>query len=148
VCAGFLASAHLQRPAGDPFNPAPAAPPQLHTAGPAAVLAFLLFLVPAFLLPAPEAFFFQILAWLLLAVPLVQWIAARWQPRWLLFAGRESLVLYAAHLLLIETLAIAVLPRGGFGVAGCAVVFAIVLVVTGVVGIGWVRRREARSRVA
>ena len=67
--------------------------------------------VLAFLLPGSPGFFVQRLLWLLAAVPLVPWIASRWQPAWLLFIGRESLVIYAAHLLLIETLVMTLVPQ-------------------------------------
>jgi uncharacterized membrane protein len=92
--------------------------------------------------PGSTGFFFQRLAWLLLAVPVVQWIADRWQPRWLLFVGKESLVFYAAHLLLIEVLAVTLLPRASFGIGGCALTFLVVAALTGVIAIAWARRRQ------
>lgn len=86
-----------------------------------------------------NGFFAQRVAWLLLAVPLVQWVAARWQPQWLLFVGRESLVIYAAHLLLIEALAILALPRSSASIVICSVVFTGVLAASCAIAIAWRR---------
>ena len=44
-------------------------------------------------------FFGERLAWVLALAALCQWIARGWTPRVGLFAGRESLVMYAAHFL-------------------------------------------------
>ena len=50
-----------------------------------------------------------------------------WTPRGVLFAGRESLVIYASHLLMIEWAAQAGVPRGGFWLPGIALLFAAVI---------------------
>jgi uncharacterized membrane protein len=141
VCAGFLASA-CHRPPGAEAGPPHPLVRALLTAGPAVALAFLLaFLVLPHVLPGSVAFFFQILAWLLLAAPLAQWIAERWQPRWLLFVGKESLVIYAAHLLLIEALAVTMLARHAFSIAACALIFAGVLAASVAIAIAWAKLR-------
>lgn len=97
----------------------------------------------AFFVGGANGFFAERLAWLLVAVPVVQWIAGRWQPRWLLFVGRESLVIYAAHLLLIETLAVSVLRRGGYDLAKCSGIFITVLAVSLLIAVLWGRARRA-----
>lgn len=117
VCAGFLASAAR--------------------ALPATVGAFVGVTALGLHAPSSVGFFFERLAWLLAAVPVVQWIAIRTQPRGLLFIGRESLVLYAAHLLLIETLAVTLLPRHGLGVAACALLFGGVVAASMAIAIAW-----------
>jgi uncharacterized membrane protein len=94
----------------------------------------------AFVVPGEVGFFSQRLAWLLAAVPLVQWIAGRMAPRLVLFAGRESLVMYAAHLLLLEALALAGLPRVALGVTTVALLFAAVLAVTFAIAALWSAR--------
>ena len=76
------------------------------------------------------AFFCERLAWVLALAALGQGIARGWKPRGVLFAGRESLMMYAAHLLIIEWTVQAGVPRGGFGGAGAAMIFAGVLGVT------------------
>ena len=82
------------------------------------------------------AFFGERLAWVLALAMLGQWLARAWRPRGVLFAGRESLVMYAGHLLLIAWSVQAGVPRGGFGVAGAAMIFAGVLGVTFAVAFG------------
>jgi hypothetical protein len=72
-------------------------------------------------------------------------MASRWQPGWLLFFGKESLVLYAAHLVLIEVLAVTLLPRVGFGVAACAGIFVAVVIASVAIAWGW-RRRDTGLR--
>jgi hypothetical protein len=152
VCAGFLASKGHHRPGSDSVGTQAEPPhPRSHsllTASSAVVVALIFFSVLPILLPASAAFFFQILAWLLLAVPVVRWLAPRCDARWLHFAGRESLILYAAHLLLIELLAITVLPRSAFGVAACAAIFGAVLASTGAIGVLWMQSRAALARRA
>ena len=128
VCAGFLASAAVRWFSWE------------------SLLNFALLAVFALLLPGAPGFFAQRLLWLLVAVPLVQWIAARWQPAWLLFIGRESLVIYAAHLLLIELLAAVTLRRGGYGPAECVLIFAVVLGVSLPIAGLWGRARRAGRR--
>ena len=92
------------------------------------------------------AFFGERLAWVLALAVLGQWLARAWRPRGVLFAGRESLVMYAGHLLLIAWSVQAGVPRGGFGVAGAAMIFAGVLRVTFAVAFGkakWSARTAA-----
>ena len=63
-----------------------------------------------------------------------------------LFAGRESLVMYAGHLLLIAWAVQAGMPRGGFGVAGAMMIFTGVLGMTFAGAFGktkWSARRTA-----
>ena len=90
-------------------------------------------------------FFGERLAWVLALAALCQWIARAWTPRAVLFAGRESLVMYAAHLLIIEAVAQAGVPRGGFGVAGAAMVFGAVLAATLAVAFAWMKWRVRRA---
>ncbi len=73
------------------------------------------------------AFFCARLAWVLALAAGCQWLARGWRPRGVLFAGRESLVMYAGHLLLIAWSVQAGAPRGGFGWAGAAMIFSAVL---------------------
>ncbi len=75
-------------------------------------------------------FFSERLAWVLALAALCQWIAHAWRPRGVLFAGRESLVMYAGHLVLIEWTVQAGVPRGGFGLGGAVLLIAGVLAVT------------------
>ncbi len=94
------------------------------------------------------AFFCARLAWVLALAALCQWIAREWKPRGVLFAGRESLVMYAAHLLVIEWTVQAGVPRGGFGLGGAALLFAAVLATTFAVAFGkakWSARRAANA---
>ena len=90
-------------------------------------------------------FFGERLAWVLTLAALCQWIARAWTPRAVLFAGRESLVMYAAHLLIIEWVAQAGGPRGGCGVAGAALVFSGVLAATFAVALAWAKWRARRA---
>ncbi len=76
------------------------------------------------------AFFGGRLAWLLAFWALGHWIAQRWQPAAVRFAGRESLVMYAAHLMFIEWTVLAGVPRGSLGWIGVALVYALVLALT------------------
>ena len=90
-------------------------------------------------------FFGERLAWVLALAALCQWIAQAWTPRTVLFAGRESLVMYAAHLLIIAWVAQAGVPRGGFGVAGGALIFGAVLAATIAVAFAWAKWRARRA---
>ena len=76
------------------------------------------------------AFFGERLAWVLALAALGQGVACGWRPRGVLFAGRESLVMYAGHLLLIAWAVQAGMPRGGFGVTGALTILAGVLGMT------------------
>ncbi len=124
VCAGFLASSAVRWFSCE------------------SLLNFALLAVLAFLLPGSSGFFVQRLLWLLAAVPLVQWIAARWQPGWLLFIGRESLVIYAAHLLLIEVLVMTMVPRSSLGIPSCVALLIIVAAAAYGVAVLWRKWRS------
>ena len=94
------------------------------------------------------SFFCARLAWVLALAALCQWIARGWKPRGVLFAGRESLVMYAAHLLVIEWTAEAGVPRGGFGLGEAALLFTAVLATTFAVAFGkakWSARKAANA---
>ncbi len=56
------------------------------------------------------AFFLERAAWVLVLAALGEWSARRRVPGWLLFAGRRSLTLYVAHLILISALVAAGVP--------------------------------------
>jgi len=84
------------------------------------------------------AFFFERLGWVLALVPVCAWLSVRWAPRWLLFAGRESLVVYLAHLAILELLA-AVLGRNQFGLAASLALYPAVLAASFAVAQGWRR---------
>lgn len=56
------------------------------------------------------AFFLERAAWVLVLAALGEWSARRRVPGWLLFAGRRSLTLYVAHLVLIGALVVAGVP--------------------------------------
>jgi uncharacterized membrane protein len=75
----------------------------------------------------PE-FFVERVAWVLGLAALCQWAAWWWRPRAVLFAGRESLAMYASHLLVIEWIAAAGVPRAALSLPGAALIFASVLV--------------------
>lgn len=91
------------------------------------------------------SFFGERLAWVLALAALCQWLARGWTPRPVLFAGRESLVMYAAHLLIIEAVAQTGGPRGGCGVAGAALLFGAVLTATFAVAFAWAKWRARRA---
>ena len=56
------------------------------------------------------AFFLERAAWVLALAALCEWTARRRLPVWMLFAGRRSLTLYVAHLVLISALVVAGVP--------------------------------------
>jgi uncharacterized membrane protein len=153
VCAGFLASGMFppwpRRLADDPTSLSQGAAPKprpLFTtglAGARAPIAGVVTLGLALSVSGSIGFFFERLCWLLAAVPVVMGLARFWQPRWLLFAGRESLVLYAVHLILIEVLAGVGLPRGGLGIFGCVLTFVGVALASGAIAGGWAWRRKS-----
>ena len=124
VFAGALAGAFASRPAGWLLVAAGVVKMCAHLAGDGTFSAL------------SPVFFGERLAWVLALAALGQWLARGWKPRGVLFAGRESLVMYAAHLLIIEWTAQAGLPRSGFGVTGAALIFAGVLGVTFAVAFG------------
>ena len=115
VFSGALAGAFSARPAGWLLVAAAAAKVCAHLADDGTFSAL------------SPAFFCARLAWVLALAALCQWIARGWKPRAVLFAGRESLVMYAAHLLIIEWTAQAGAPRGGCGPGGAALLLAAVL---------------------
>ena len=84
-------------------------------------------------------FFCDRLAGVLALAALGHWVARGWKPGGVLLAGRESLVMYAAHLVVIEWAAWAGVPRGGLGLGGTALVFAAVLGLTLAVALGKAR---------
>lgn len=128
VCAGFLVSAAVLRGKFLPYAP--------WIAG-AAVLAWLV--------PGVPGFFFERLVWIVALVPAFVFFSKKICPRWLAFAGRESLVLYAAHLLLIEALAGAGVARAAHGFAGCAAIYAMVLGLSVGVAAGWSRWQRSHG---
>jgi uncharacterized membrane protein len=89
----------------------------------------------------PE-FFVERIAWVLGLVVLCEWLVLWWRPRAVLFAGRESLVMYAGHLVIIEWVAAAGVPRGGLGLPWTMVVFAGVLLAAFGVAFAGVRWQE------
>ena len=91
------------------------------------------------------AFFCERLAWVLALAVLGHWVARGWRPRAVMFAGRESLVMYAGHLVIIEGVAGMGAPRGGLGLAGVAPVFAAVVALTFAVALA---RAKWRARAA
>ena len=64
---------------------------------------------PTFSAVSP-AFFLERAAWVLILAALVEWSARRPMPEWLVFAGRRSLTLYVAHLVILSTLVAAGMP--------------------------------------
>lgn len=89
------------------------------------------------------AFFFQRLAWIVALVPVCVWIAARWEPRAVLFVGQESLVMYVAHLLLIP--ALVKFGVGALGIAVTAALYAAVLAATFAAAWAWRRFSSSSS---
>ena len=107
-----------------------ARPPELRTLALAAIgsAAAVFVLGRADLSPASAAFFFERLAWILALLPMCVWIAARWTPRAVVFAGQESLVMYVAHLLVIALVAMPGLAS--LGVIAVTAIWAVVLAAT------------------
>ena len=97
-------------------------------------------------MPGVPGFFFHRLVWIVAFVPAFLFLATKVRPRWLALAGRESLVLYAAHLLLIEALAGLGVARAAHGFAGCAAIYAAVLGLSVAVALAWWRFAVQRSR--
>lgn len=116
-----------------------ARPPEVRTltiaAGGAAAAVFVL--GRADLSAGSAAFFFERLAWILALLVLGVWVASRWTPRAVVFAGQESLVMYVAHLLLIPPLA--ALGFVSLGMAATGAVF--VAVLAGTFAAAWAWRR-------
>lgn len=122
-----------------------------------AALVFVLGALLAFVQPyspwpgGPPEFFLERLGWVLMAAVLVACVADRLRAGtgWLRLAGRESLLLYVAHLLLIYAVP---LPRQTLQqligmtqpLGGVFLIFAGLFVVS--LGLGWVNeRRKARK---
>ncbi len=95
------------------------------------------------LTPTSCAFFFERLAWVLALVPVCAWLSARWSPRLLLFAGRESLAVYLVHLAAIEVLALG--GRNQFGLAATAALYLAVLAASFAIAHGWRTFTVARA---
>jgi len=94
------------------------------------------------------AFFCERLAWVLALAALGQWVAQGWRPRGVMFAGRESLIMYAGHLIIIEGLVGLGAPRGGLSPTGVALIFAAVVATTFVVALAkakWTSRRVRKT---
>ena len=89
------------------------------------------------------AFFFERLAWLLLFVPICGWLSARWSPRLVLFAGRESLAVYLVHLALIEILALG--GRNQLGLPASVALYLAVLAASLAAAHGWRTFTVARA---
>ncbi len=96
------------------------------------------------------AFFCDRLAWVAVLAVLCQWFARIWQPTALLFAGRESLVMYAVHLQVISWIGQAGGPVGRLGWAAVGGMYALVLALTWAVALGWAgwRARNASRQIA
>jgi uncharacterized membrane protein len=77
---------------------------------------------------------------------LCQWVVRVWKPGALLFAGRESLVMYAGHLLLISWTVQAGVPDGAFGWPAVAGLYVAVLAATWVVALGWAKWQARRPK--
>jgi hypothetical protein len=84
---------------------------------------------------AGPAFFFERLAWILAFVPICGWLSARWSPPVVLFAGRESLVMYLGHLVLIAFIA-----GAGVSALGVSVLPLLAGVLAASFGITWAWR--------
>lgn len=78
---------------------------------------------------SPE-FFCQRLAWVLTLAMLTQWLARIWRPRPILFAGRESLIMYAMHLILICRIMQSGVPCNSLNWAWTISAFLLVLLLT------------------
>jgi len=60
--------------------------------------------------PATPIFFFERLGWVCIGVVIVKTISKYFSPQWLQLAGRESLLMYVSHLVLIYALPIGSQP--------------------------------------
>ena len=83
---------------------------------------------------------------------LCQWVVRAWTPGALLFAGRESLVMYAGHLLLISWTVQAGVADGAFDWPAVAGLYAAVLAATWVAALGgakWqARKKKGRAQAS
>lgn len=86
------------------------------------------------------AFFCERLAWVAALAALCQWVVQVWLPRALLFAGGESLVMYAAHLLIIGWVG----QLGGLGWGAVGGMSAAVLAATSAIALAWSRWKAWR----
>jgi hypothetical protein len=94
------------------------------------------------LTPTSAAFFCERLAWILLLVPLCAWIGRHWAPAPVLYAGRESLPMYVAHLCLITAL----LPLGQNRQGITITLGLLALVLAGTFAAAWAWRKWASRR--
>ena len=95
------------------------------------------------------AFFMERLGNLLIIVWLVMRVSAWLAPRWLQLAGRESLLVYVAHLIIIYSLPIGGVPlnqRIGRTLSLPAVLFVFVALLTVCLGLAWLNERR-KTRV-
>jgi uncharacterized membrane protein len=95
-------------------------------------------------IPEPEvfseqsaSFFFERLSWVTALAWACQWLPKGWAPYWILLAGRRSLLLYAAHLILLGWLGAAGLRDLGYP----GVFWAWIGVLGSVGGLAWARER-------
>jgi surface polysaccharide O-acyltransferase-like enzyme len=103
----------------------------------------------------PPAFFLERLGWVMMAAVVVAVVAARVSPftGWLRLAGRESLLLYVAHLMLIHSIP---LPRQPLQhligptqhVGGVLAIFSGLFAVSWLLGAWNERRKKAERRLA
>lgn len=100
--------------------------------------------------PVSAAFFFERLAWILALVPVCGWVAERWSWRAVLYAGRESLAMYVAHLAFISILQAVAIPK--VGVPWALAIYAGVVAATFAAVRGWrwlsVARADRARRAA
>ncbi len=95
------------------------------------------------------AFFAERLGWLLIVVSVVHALGRRWHPQWLMLAGKESLLIYIAHLILIYWLPLfggaTLTMKWGLQLnwLECAQVFVILLVVCLV--LAWFNQRRKKK---
>jgi hypothetical protein len=120
------------------------------TAGPLLVVAAVIRLLGSVLprepfFAASPAFFCERLAWVMALAAACQWMAHRWKPGALLFAGRRSLFIYAAHLLIITWLQQAGVPANNWHWAGVLGLFVVVFAATWTAAVGWAKWRDRKK---
>ncbi|MCE9517973.1 MAG: DUF1624 domain-containing protein [Verrucomicrobia bacterium] len=97
------------------------------------------------------AFFMERLGYLLIIAWLVMRVSAWLAPRWLQLAGRESLLVYVAHLVIIYSLPMGGVPldqRIGRTLSLPAVAFTFVALLAVCLGLAWLNeRRKARAQI-
>ncbi len=92
---------------------------------------------------ASTPFFMERAAWVVALVPVIAWLSQRWSPSLVLFAGRESLAVYLAHLALIELLALG--GRNQLGLFASAALYLAVLAASLGIAHGWRTLSVARA---